>query len=423
MNEVVYSNFRWYVMFTLVICTATTAMGLIGPAPLIPAMLETMPQYSAGQLTLITMSSFNLFVALSALFGGFLLDRLGVIRVFIGGLVLVSAGALLMPLIGNSFWGMVFNRMLQGCGTGPIMAAAAPIAAAYFPHKERSIVTGFQGFSVAFGVVLGLMIVPRMAAAFSSWQKALMVIGPIGIVGVVLALIIVFGPKPHPAEAAEDAAEGPQPGLAHAFRQALSMPVTWIAIACYFIMSWIFQGFNDVVPGYVGVEASSGLGSLGLGMVKGGDYLVLAQVFFMGGSVLGGVITDKVFGGNGRPVMATGFLLGALFSWLIMADFVTTNEALLIFCLTGCGFFFSFVNPQAVGYIAKNYPREITGKLAGLATGIAIFGGWGGATVGGILIHLSGYPASIHINVMGFCLAGFVIALFLKPRSVARQGD
>jgi MFS family permease len=203
----------------------------------------------------------------------------------------------------------------------------------------------------------------------------------------------------------------------------LRLPVTWVAIAAYLTMSWIFQGFNDIVPGYIGLPAEQGLGSLGLGMVKGGDFLVLAQLFFMGGSVLGGVITDKVFNGNGRPVMTTGFLMGAIFSYLIMADFVTANEAMLVFCLTACGLFFSFVNPQAVGYIAKNYPKEITGKLGGLATGIAIFGGWGGATVGGILIHVSGYPASIYINVMGFCILGFFVALFLKPRNDFEGGE
>lgn len=414
MTEIVYPKFRWYILITLIICTATTGMGLIGPAPLIPEMLKTMP-YDAGELTLITMSTFNLFVALSALIGGVLLDKFGVIKVFIAGLILVSAGALLMPLIGNSFWGMIFNRLLQGCGTGPIMASSAPIAAAYFPHKERSIVTGFQGFSVAFGIVLGLLFIPQMAVAWGNWQKALMFIGPIGIIGIIMAIIIMFGPKP-PEVIVESTPEEHQAAIAHAFKKAVSLPVTWVAIAAYVIMSWIFQAFNDVTPGYIGVPVEENLGSLGMGTIKGGQYLILAQVLFMIGSVLGGFITEKVFKGNGRPIMTTGFLMGAVFSFLVLADPVTANPATLITCLTCCGFFFAFVNPQAVGYIAKNYPKEITGKLGGLATGIAIFGGFGGATVGGYLIHASGYPASIYINVMGFCILGFVVALFLRPK-------
>ncbi|MDB9822825.1 MFS transporter [Deltaproteobacteria bacterium] len=411
MDEVIYPKFRWYVMFTMIIVTATQGIALIGPAPLIPEMLKTMPQYSPGQIVLMTMSSFNLFVALGALFGGILLDKFGVVKVYIGCLVLIGVGAFLMPVIGNNLWGMIFNRMLQGFGAGPIMASSAPLAAAYFPHKERSIVAGFQGFSVAFGIVLGLSIIPGMAVSMGDWAKALMVIGPIAIIVIILPVIVLFGPKP-PETATEQTKEEADAGVTHAFKKALTLPVTWAAIAAYFIMSWAFQAFLDVTPGYIGVDT---YGGLGLGTVKGGQYLILAQIFFMGGAILGGIITDKVFKGNGRPIMATGFLVGAIFTFFIQVDTVTANSAMLVFCLTGIGLFYSFVNPQVVGYLAKNYPKEITGKLGGLATGLAIFGGWGAATMGGIVIHTSGYPASILINMFTLCIIGFIVSLFLKP--------
>lgn len=48
----------------------------------------------------------------------------------------------------------MFIRLLQGVGTGPIMAASIPIAAADFPPNERSIATDTQGFSVGFGFVI-----------------------------------------------------------------------------------------------------------------------------------------------------------------------------------------------------------------------------------------------------------------------------
>jgi MFS family permease len=413
-NETAYSGFRWYILFTMVICKAVTAMAMISPAPLTGVIMKTMPNLTAGQVTLMTMSSFNLFVAVSALLGGVLLDKYGVIKVYIGGMILVTVGSLLMPVTGHTVLGVLFNRFLQGMGTGPIMASAPALASAFFPSRERGIVTGFQGFSMAFGIVLGLSIIPRLAVSFGSWEKALMIVGPIGVIGLILTVIIFFGPKPTQAAAQQTKAEE-DVRIAHAFKKAVMYPITWVAIACFFCMSWIFQAFNGVVPGYIAVDAAKGLGSLGLGAVKGGDYMILAQIFFMTGSVLGGVITDKVFRGNGRPVMVIGFLLGAVFSFFIKADFITANQAMFIFCLTGCGFFFSFVNPQVMGYIAKNYPKNITGKLGGLATGIGIFGGWGGATVGAAAIDWSGYPLSISI-MSGLLVIGFIISLFLRPK-------
>lgn len=412
MNELVYSKFRWYILFTMIICTATTGMGLIGPAPLTGEILKTMPQLNAGQVLLMTMASFNLFVALAALCGGALLDKFGVIKVFIGGLTLVSAGSFLVPVIGNSIGGMIFVRFLQGCGTGPIMAASAPLAASYFPHKERSIVAGFQGFSVSLGVALGLSIIPGLAVSSGNWQKALMITGPLAVVGIVLAIIMAFGPKP-PQVISEKTQEEHDTGIAHAFKKALSQPVTWIAIVCYFCMSWAFQAFNDLTPSYIGLDAPVGLG---YGTVAGGKFLVLGQFFFMGGSILGGLITDKVFKGNGRPVMVTGFLMGAIFSFLIKFNFITASQGILVFSLTAILFFYSFVNPQAVGYIAKNYPKEITGKLGGLATGLAIFGGWAAPTVGGLVLSATG-NYSWPINILtGILVIGFICSLFLRPK-------
>jgi|WetSurSiteA1Bulk_404760.scaffolds.fasta_scaffold18192_2 MFS family permease len=412
MDEVVYPKFRWYILVTMIICTATTAIGLIGPQPLQSDIKKSMPQYDAGQITLITMSSFNAFVALSAFFGGMLLDKFGVIKVFIGGIISIAIGSFLVFFIGDTALGLVIVRLFQGIGTGPIMASSAPLAAAYFPHKERSIVTGFQGFSVALGVVLGLSIMPRLAAYFGDWHKALMMTGPLGIVGIILAIIIAFGPKP-PQAIVEKTQEEHEAGIAHAFKKALAQPVTWVAIGAYFCMSWIFQAFNDLTPSYIALDPPTGLG---LGSTKGGDYLVLAQIVFMGGSILGGIITDKVFKGSGRPIMATGFFFGAIFSFLIKYVFITGNAAVLIFCLTCCGLFFSFVNPQAVGYIAKTYPKEITGKLGGLATGISIFGGWAAPTVGGLAVSATGrYMMSINM-LTAMCVIGFLIALFLAPK-------
>jgi MFS family permease len=408
MDGKIYPGFRWFVLITLLIVTSTSSLALISPAPLIGEMINNMSFLSPGQITFITMGIFNLFVAIAAFAGGLLLDKLGVIRVYIGGLLLIIIGELLVPAIGASFWGMVGIRLLQGFGTGPIMASAAAIATTWFPAKERGVVTGIQGFAVSFGIAMGLLIVPELFKATGSWESALFWLAPISCIGLIMTVIVAYGPKPPVFEVNEVKLNKGE------LKTALMQPVTWIAIACVFILSWVYSAFNDIIPGYLALDAPVGLGK-GL---EGSQLLVGAQITFMIGSILSGFINDKFLKGNVRPLITTGFLLGAFFSIAISFPAVNSNTALLVTCLTLASFFFSFINPQAMAYIARNYPSRITGALGGLTMGIGTFGGTLGVSAGAAALHTTGFY-QMSINIMsGVCFIGFIVALALKARDL-----
>jgi MFS family permease len=369
---------------------------------------------SFPKINLAAMTIFNLFVAVSAILGGILLDKLGAIKVFIGGLVLIAIGALLAPAIGSSFNGLMFIRFLQGFGTGPIMAAAAPIAASYFPKDERSIVTGCQGFAVSFGIFIGAMIVPRISVAIESPFKALMVLAPIAVVGLILSLVVAFGPKVTQEEPTQADPGGQDPLAAQQFKKALAHPGLWIAIASFTLMSGIYQQMIAAYPNFIGGEKSGGLG---FGEVAGGDAFSKAQILWMIGSIVSGFIAEKLLKGNPRFVIVIGFLLGAVFSFLIKYDFITSSYGVLVFVLCVTLFFCSWVNPQTQAYIAKNYPKNITGKLGGLGMGIGIFGGTGGSALVSLVLSNTDRYVSV-INMMaGLCFLGFIISLFLTQRN------
>jgi len=408
MSDAAYTKYRWFVLFTSTVVTATTAMALICPATLIEPIQKSMPGLSLGQVTYVTMFYFNFFVGFAALFGGILLDKFGVVTVYIGGLITISIGALLVPFIGDNYYGMLLIRLVQGCGTGPIMAAGALIAASYFPSNERSIAVGAVGVAVSAGSFLGFIIFPRIYIATGSWQTALAWLAPISLIGIIFTVILAFGPKPPEVEQAKtDDSEKSE------FKAALHMPVTWIAIACVVMLAWIYQAFMDLTPNYLGYAPPVGLGK---GVVAAGNIFSLVQIIYMAGALLSGIITDKILKGNGRPMLLTGFLMGGIFGFLIKFPFITGNETLLVCCLVLAGFFYSFVVPQALGYLAKHYPRHITGKLGGLAWGIGIFGGAAGVAAGARALHVTGlYQMSINIMV-GICVAGFLIGLFLTPK-------
>ncbi len=408
MDGVNYPKSRWFVLVLSVIVTGITAMALISPAPLIGAIQKTMSDLSLGQVTYVAMFYFNFFVAFSALFGGILLDRFGIVKVYIGGMILITAGSLLVPFIGTSYSGMFLLRLLQGCGTGPIMAAGAYIAATYFPRDERSIATGAVGVATSGGLLVGFIYFPRIFAATGNWQTAMTWLAPISVLGIVFSIIIGFIPKPSDTiEAAPDVSNNNE------LKAALHIPVTWIAIGCVFLLSWIYQAFMDLIPNYLGYAPPIGLGK---GEVAAGQAMSCVQLLFMVGAMTSGIITDKVFKSNGRPMLLTGFLAGGFFGLLIKFPFITGNNTLLITCLVLAGFFYAFVVPQAIGFLARNYPKNITGKLGGLAWGIGIFGGAAGVAAGARALHVTGlYQMSINIMV-SICVVGFFVGLFLRKK-------
>lgn len=406
-----YSPFRWFVLVTLFVVTATTALGLISPAPLIGAIVTEPGQtLSAGQITWMTMGWFNLAVAISALLGGFFVDRFGFVWIYAVGATLVGLGWVLVAFgLGDSYGGMMTIRALQGVGTGPVMASAAAVAALRFPVHERSIVTGTQGAGMAAGIGIGQALMPQLLSANDGdWQAALGSLWPVSLVALLLTAVVAFGPKPERIPVG-DLSEAERYEMKHALATALRHPVTWAAIACVFILSWVFQAFNDLTPAYLTSEAP-----LGLDMASGGTLLAVAQVFNFLGAFAAGAFTEKIMRGRVRPGIVMGFSLGAVFGLGMLLPAATGSPAIMGITLAIAAFFFAWINPNALGYFAKTYPANIVGKLGGYAMGLGIFGGTLGVAAGSAALHATDqYTLSIVI-MSGVCAFGIVPALFLR---------
>jgi len=413
-----YSAFRWYILFTMIVVTSVTAMAMIAPASVLGILFKEMKNLDPGQVTFVTMGSFSFFMAVAAILGGVFLDRFGAMRVFIAGMILIMMGAVLMPIIGDSMWGMLLIRLLQGFGTGPVMAAGTPIAASFFPTGERSIVTGAQGFSVGLGMVIGILLVPRLSESGGS-LSALRVLAPITIIGLVFSVTAMLGSKADESQEITDQ-QGNDAAVSYQFKKALLMPPTWIAIGCFTLMSGIFQQFNSIVVPYIGSDPPLGLGR---GALVGANVLLLATISLCIGAFTGGVMTEKVFRGKVRPVIAIGFLAGAICVFFTRCGAIASNQNILSALFIVASFFFAWVNPQSQSYLAKNYPKEITGKLGGVTIFVGILIGSTFALwwLGKSLSATGNYMQPISIMAV-LCLAGFILSLFLKQKTTPCGG-
>ncbi len=404
MNANTNTGFRWLIFVTMFIVMAIASIFLIAPAPLLSAIIKTMPQLSMGQVFLMTMATFNIFAALGSIIGGPLLDKFGIIKVYIVCLIIILTGTLLTPFIGSSSWGISLIRALQGIGAGPILASGVPFAARYFPPGQRNLIIVIAGLPVLLGVSIGLFSITKIYQAMQNWQTALAWLAPICILGLIISVIAAIVSK----QPAEDMTKTPFMG---ALTTAFSKPVTWVVIAGVALYSWFFQVFNDLLPSYLNAVAPGGLG---YDPGDSGILLTVASWIGICGAFAGVLIVEKFLKGDARPVVLAGFVLGAVFIWLINIPAMASNHMLLWICVCGCAFFSAFISPLLLGYIAKYYPEQITGTLGGLACGIGIFAGFVGPMVSGTAMQASGYAMSLNI-MLGIAAIGAITAIFLKP--------
>ena len=134
--------------------------------------------------------------AYALVFGGFLLlggraaDILGRRRVFLGGIVVFTAGSLLAGLAWSES-SLIGARALQGLGAAVITPAALSILSTTFSEgRERNIALGAWGAVGGFGAVAGVLLGGVLTDALS-WEWIFLVNVPVGVLGFALAPILL----------------------------------------------------------------------------------------------------------------------------------------------------------------------------------------------------------------------------------------
>jgi ACS family glucarate transporter-like MFS transporter len=153
------------------------------------------------------MSTFGWAYVLGQLPGGWLLDRFGARKVYIGSLFSWSFCTLLLGFAGFlgaaavvTIFALVF--MLSICES-PAFPANARIVASWFPTHERGTATAIFTTAQYFALVIFLPLMGWLTNKFG-WQS---VYWAMGVLGIALALVmpfILYNPKEHPRISKEE---------------------------------------------------------------------------------------------------------------------------------------------------------------------------------------------------------------------------
>jgi DHA2 family multidrug resistance protein len=131
------------------------------------------------------LSVYVLALGISTPLAGYLGDRFGIKRMFVGGLAAFVVGSLLCGL-SPSLLTLVVARTLQGLGGGVALPLGTALVFGAFPAAEQGAALGIFGIALvmapALGPILGGWLVDQ-----GLWRWIFFINVPIGIVGVTLA--------------------------------------------------------------------------------------------------------------------------------------------------------------------------------------------------------------------------------------------
>jgi predicted MFS family arabinose efflux permease len=158
-----------------------------------------------GQLGLISGLYFALFYCLISIPVGWLADRTNRVRVLAAACGLWSAATMACGLSAN-YPQLVLARMTVGVGEAGGVPPSYAIITDYFPPGRRGTALGLFNLGPPIGQAMGVAFGAAIAAAYS-WRAAFLLIGAVGIV---TALVVLFGVK-EPERGGLDRAAGVAP--------------------------------------------------------------------------------------------------------------------------------------------------------------------------------------------------------------------
>jgi MFS family permease len=340
----------------------------------------------------LLLTAFFISYALFQFPGGLMADKIGPKKTMIIAMVAWSVFTGLTGLA-VSFGMLIVIRVLFGVTEGVFPGASMKAVTERTEPKTRMTANGIMLGSNPFGAALAPLIAAPVITAVG-WQNAFFAVAAAGFV--VAALIWYALPKPLPENVAAD---DQAPAIAPAefgTTQLLRRGVLWrftLIFAGFDLVAW---GLTSWVPGYLQTVRHVSTNASGF----------LASIpFFCAtlGTVLGGLLYDRVFHGRHRLLIVPSCVLSGLFL-LLMVFASSTGMFIFYQSVSMLVLYLSFM--PIFGLPLRLLPREVVGAASGLIN-------MGGQIAGAIAPFVMGFLAD-HVSFDAaflFLEIGLVVAV------------
>ena len=386
-------RYRWFALgvttFTQAAASAVTSA--LGPiAPLLMAEFAI----SRAQVGLVQ-TSIYLSGTWSAMVGGRIADRAGERSALIISGLITGAGALAAGLVGP-FWAFLAVAFVVGIGTGVQNPAGSAAVMRWFPPRRRAFAMGIRQTGVPVGGVLAATAWPWVATAWG-WRTSYILAGVMALLGTALIALAYWDPE----------REGGSASAARSMRDLMSDRRLWLLALTY----------NGQITAQYSVTVYFVLflhEALDLPLIAASSLLGVVSLVAIGGRIGWGLISDSVFQGARRPVLALIALL-TLLSMLTAAALPSHAPvwlALLLAVMVG-GTAFSWTGIYGTLAIELAGPASAASAVAWVHV-LGGLGSLGAAPLFGYIVDHTGSYRIGWLVVAAAVLIGLVAALWLR---------
>ena len=335
--------------------------------------------------------------ACGQIINGLLADRLGGKRAMLIG----AAGTVAMNLVfgAASFWGILWLFVVLRSIDGYMQAFGAPgfikINAAWFSQTERGTFAGIFGFMINLGrfgifklgpmllagfVFLGMWQVPPLHWRWLFWIPA----GIATIVAILLAIFVKDTPEQAGFDGIYDHEHDPgnadvRSNMVVVFKRIVSNPVVWIFALAYSCTGAVRQCIDQWFPRYL-----QEVQHLDMSAPQFQWTGFLIPFVASAGSLLSGVISDRLFGGRRAPVAA-----GIYFIEVAVVLLAAQAHS---------------VNAVVVSFIVISFTVNSTHSLLGPAAAMDIGGRKMAGFASGLIDSFQYFGASVALKLLGWLL-------------------